>query len=94
MKGLLESPLPRPYIIDDNGEVVPETTDVEIVGSGVQVERITTASQVMQARLHEEVHIPLQQWLMAYETTKVTRTGGVEFGHREIAMLVSKVTDR
>lgn len=71
VKGLLESPLPRPYIIDDNGEVVPETTDVEIVGSGVQVERITTASQVMQVRLYEEVHTPLRQWLLAFDTTKV-----------------------
>lgn len=70
MKDLLESPLPRPYIISETGEVMCETSEADIVGAGVQVERITTASQVLALRLNEEVHAPLREWLSAFDRAK------------------------
>lgn len=71
MKALLESPIPRPYIISETGETMRESPEHEIVGAGVQIERITTASEVLGMRLNTEVHAPLREWLVAYDKAKI-----------------------
>ncbi|GMH32699.1 hypothetical protein BSKO_00533 [Bryopsis sp. KO-2023] len=71
MKYLLESPVPTPYILSDTGETIRETADLDIVGAGVQVERITTAAEVLTVRLNVEVHAPLREWLSAFDRAKV-----------------------
>lgn len=71
MKALLGSPLPRVYHVTETGNVVPETADVEIFGSGVQIERIATTSNALQMRMHEEVYQPVEQWLAEFDSVKV-----------------------
>lgn len=72
VRRLLESPAPSIYKISETGEVVPEVQEPRpMVGSGVQIGRIASSSQVLVGRLREEVHDPLKAWLGAFDRAKV-----------------------
>lgn len=70
VKTLLMSELPRHYTKGGNGETLPASPQTERVGTGVDVERVARAGQVLELRMKEEVQGPLSEWLSAFERAK------------------------
>lgn len=67
---LMRSEVPKQYTMDATGSAVPVEQESRAMGSGVNIEQITTAAQMLDLRMKEDVHNPLSEWLSAYERAK------------------------
>lgn len=63
--------LPCTYDFTPSGQAVPEDPDPQLIGKNVQLDKFSSASQVLRQRLEEEVMEPLRCWLQGFQNASV-----------------------
>ena len=78
VRALLECRVPRMYTVESDGSVGAEPNDGDVLlGSGIELDLLTSTSQSLQTRMTDEVIITLQQWFKNYDRCKVmSKTDG------------------
>jgi len=75
VRSLLECRVPRLYTVETDGSVGAELLDGDaFLGSGIELDRLTSTSQSLQARMSEEVYGTIHQWFRSYERCKALLT--------------------
>ena len=71
-------PLPLVYEESPGGGAFPvcESKEERIVGVAVNLDDIANSAFEMRHKLHEEVLLPIEQWLQAFKAIKVRPTTG------------------